>query len=235
MPLAWITYERLCGFKAKCQEKGLSIPTIKARLDCLRGALDLAVARDLIPKLPHWPRLVDTRPKRAKRAPSRAEYEAVRPFIPPHHLDWYDGAYWAGMRKGDLAKYRRFHLDMVQGLWVRLSTKTKARPELFPLPPRWRDLLEVTLELRPRGENERMFGAWTNASRDIGRACARAGIPRFTANDLRRGCRARLIVEGHEPAVIRLWMCHSDEVARTYYEAMNDDLRLQTATRMSAK
>jgi len=226
-PVGEIGYERLTEYVTAGRARGLAPTTIQTRLDLLRIALKEAQRRGLIAELPPWPRIRDTRPKKEHRAPSLREYEAVRPWIPAHHLDWYDCAYWTGMRGRDVSGTRRYHLDMERGEWVRRSTKTKARPEVFPMPARWLELLERSLEMRPRAEHERVCGLWTNPARDIGRASLAAGVPRFIGTDMRRGCRARLISEGVPTQMLQLWMCHSESIAYRHYDSVTEDLREQ--------
>lgn len=232
MLVADIDYERLCNYVRRNKDRGLAITTTITRLNSLHVAMKEAIRRGLIQALPAWPRLIDTRPARRKRAPSLAEYEAVRPFVPPHRLAYFDAAWWTGMRKADLAGTRRHHVDMKQREWLRRSTKTHAHPEIFPMPPRWFALLVLEFELRPVAEQARICGTWTNASRDIGRACEAAGVLTFGLNDMRRGCEMRLVAEGHPLPVVRLWICHTEAVARRYYETMTDDLRAAARARM---
>jgi integrase len=230
--MAEINYELLCRYRDSEKQRGMSTPTIRHRLGTLKQALDEQWKRGVIDEVPPWPKLVDTRPKRKKRAPTLAEYNAVRPHIPAHHLTWYDVAYWCGMRKLDVAGSRRYHFDLVNKDWLRRSTKTKAVPEIFPMPPRLHGLLTKAFELGAYGDTDRVCGDWPNAARDIGRACETAGVPRFTVNDLRRGCEARLMAEGHPPAWVRLWLCHSEKVGQRYYDAINDDVRAEIRAKL---
>jgi integrase len=92
---------------------------------------------------------------------------------------------------------RRKWIVHVQG------TKRQTRDRHIPVPVfarRWLRQGLAGLPLRP----------WTSVRRDLHAACARAGIPHVTPNDLRRTMGSILRARGAAPSLIGLYLGHAD-------------------------
>lgn len=94
------------------------------------------------------------------------------------------------------------------GAMVRVrGTKTKASNGIIPIAPAFQGWLLWAVE---RGAKEGpLFGRWCNPSRDLDRACKRAGIPKCTTNDLRRTHASLLRDAGVEARAIAAVLRHS--------------------------
>lgn len=103
----------------------------------------------------------------------------------PDRRDWVLVAIGTGMRRGEMARLERRHVDLRARLLHVPGTKTAAAARTIPLgatalPPLRRRLLRL------RDPKALIFGPWRNVGRDLPAACERAGIPACSPNDLRR-------------------------------------------------
>jgi integrase len=80
-----------------------------------------------------------------------------------------------------------------------------------------------------------LFGPWINVRRDLRGACARAGVPPVSPNDLRRTFGTWLRKQGVDPSLIAPAMGHADSrmVERVYGHLPPEDLRSQIAAAVS--
>lgn len=220
-----ITYERLAEYKQKegPTGRGLKVITLKKRLVLLRMALQDAVRRGIIEKVPPWPKLKnDARP--GTRCPSLAEIDQVRQVIDvDKHRLWQDIAYWTGMRKSDVSRTRWRHFSFDGDMFVRRSTKTHAQAELFPLDPALKESLLYYKELWRPQPMDYCAGMW-DASHGLARYCRRAGVEVYGPNDLRRARESHLIAAGANPTFVELLLCHGPAVAKKHYRRTTPEL-----------
>ena len=76
-------------------------------------------------------------------------------------------------------------VDLARQLVLLRGTKTKTSDRFVPIVGFSETRLEHALE-HHEGEGGLLFRPWGNVRRDLAAACARAGIPSCTPNDLRR-------------------------------------------------
>src|SRR5215813_2966808 len=91
------------------------------------------------------------------------------------------------------------------------GTKTRGAWRQIPLREHadLTELLKQVLEALPE-EQERLFEPWLNIRRDLHAACARAGVPPVSPNDLRRTFATWCWQGGMHPARIALLLGHRD-------------------------
>jgi integrase len=109
---------------------------------------------------------------------------------------------FASPRRGELEKLQWEHVDLSRRMMRVPKGKTKARivpisPELYP----WLQALHQT--------TGPVVQPWPNDKRELARACARAGVPRVTPNDLRRTFATWLKQKDVDSAVVAAMMGHS--------------------------
>ena len=93
------------------------------------------------------------------------------------------------------------------------GTKTAGARRAIPVAP---PLSAVLKQIEPK--SGRIAERWTNVRRDLGSACERAGIPRFSPNDLRRAFGSWLRQSGVDKELIAQLFGHegTDLVDSTY-------------------
>jgi integrase len=116
------------------------------------------------------------------------------------------------------------------------GTKTARSLRTIPLVFGWQRNL-VALALRDGdGEGGRIFSTWANMVRDLKKACAAVGIPRCSANDLRRTFTHWMQAEGVPDDVVAPFMGHTDSkmVKTVYGKASADELEARTLRALPA-
>jgi len=108
----------------------------------------------------------------------------------------------ASPRRGELEKLLWEHVDLARGTIKVPKGKTKSR--VVPIHP----YLRPWLEALHRGTGP-VIEPWGNDKRELARACARAGVPRVTPNDLRRTFATWLKQNDVDSAVVAAMMGHS--------------------------
>jgi integrase len=108
----------------------------------------------------------------------------------------------ASPRRGELEKLQWEHVDLVRGTIKVPKGKTKSR--VVPIHP----YLRPWLEALHQGTGP-VIEPWGNDKRELARACARAGVPRVTPNDLRRTFATWLKQSDVDSAVVAAMMGHS--------------------------
>lgn len=194
---------------------GTSEHTIHKNLTTLRAALKLATRREwfsgnilaLIPSgfsSGYTPR---------ERALSVAELDALLAALPARRAAHLAFIVATGARWGESLRARRE--DVGADAMVRLrGTKTALSARVVPVVGEGVRFLRFALERAPAGRQggaARWFDPWPrNVHRDIAAACARAGIPVCTPNDLRRTFGTWLRAAGAAPELIAPAMGHVD-------------------------
>jgi len=122
-----------------------------------------------------------------------------------------------GARWGESDRARVSDVDMARQLVLLRGTKTKTSERFVPIVGFSETLLEHALE-HHEGEGGLLFRAWGNVRRDLAAACARAGIPSCTPNDLRRTFGTWWRQHEVEPHLIGSLLGHEDSrmVERVY-------------------
>lgn len=210
--------------------------TIQKELSTLRGALRLAKRRgeyhaDLDAVMPEF--AVKYRPR--TRALSEAEAEALLVALRPRLRRIVAFILATGATfPSEVLPFSLADYDEARQLVHLRGTKRAARDRWVPIVTdagrRW---LDVALE-RARAKGP-VFARWQSVGRDLKAACARAGIPDATPNDLRRTVGTLLRAAGVEPQVIGMVLGHADSrmVERVYGRLDPERLRDLLAQRVS--
>lgn len=108
----------------------------------------------------------------------------------------------ASPRHGELEALRWEHVDLARGVLLVPKGKTIGRAvAIHPVLRPW-------LEAMHAGSGP-VIERWGNVRRDLPRACERAGVPRVTANDLRRTFASWLVQAGTSLLVVSRLLGHS--------------------------
>lgn len=109
---------------------------------------------------------------------------------------------FASPRVGELEALRWEHVDLSRGVIAIPRGKTRGRPiAIHPMLQPWLKALHA-------GAGP-VIEPWGNVRRDLGRAAARAGVPRVTPNDLRRTFASWLVQGGTPLLVVSRLLGHS--------------------------
>jgi integrase len=205
--------------------------TIAKELITLRGALRMALragtyTRPLDAVLPKWD--AGYEPRTATLSPDRVR--ALLSALPPHRADYVRFCVATGARHSEAASVRRG--DIATDHVHLQSTKTRRKgvgDRDVPITPLNAWLLEgITLPLRTWEAGSR--------TRDLAAACKRAGVPRVTANDLRRTYATWLAEAGLDEKLLQRTLGHSpgSPTTRRVYaqmsaQSLGDVVRAQLA------
>ena len=110
---------------------------------------------------------------------------------------------FASPRVGELEAMRwERDVDLARGVLQIPEGKTRGRPvAIHPMLRPWLEALHAG--------NGPVIEPWANVRRDLGRAAARAGVPRVTPNDLRRTFASWLVQGGTPLLVVSRLLGHS--------------------------
>lgn len=211
--LASISPELVDGYISARRAEGAASNTIARELTCLRQLLRLAkrgraFRGDLAEVMP---------------VGFSAEYEPVKRTLRPDDLP----ALWAALRTdeerawvalalstaadaSDIERATRADYDAERGVFMLHGTKTSTRAAEVPILAHVRELFEYALARLPV--------VWARASKGLGEACKRAGLPHLSPKDLRRTAASWLIASGApQPLVSRFLRHRNDAMVRTVY------------------
>lgn len=212
-PLSHITARVVDDYTYRRLDEGASRSTIGKELTTLRVALKVAARRG------EWSGSVDAvmpdrwavnyEPRRT--ALSHWDALALIQALEPHRSQHAAFLLATGMRWGESLRALPGDVDGRQWLVRVRGTKTDAAAATVPIVGPARYFLAWGAKGLP-------FPAWGNVRRDLAAACARAGIPAVTPNDLRRTHATWLRMAGVEPSLIAGVLRHRDSrmVERVY-------------------
>lgn len=188
----------------------LAIPRFVAESKARERRLSLDEVAALLPAL------IDTR-----RRSTAADLAARR-------RRWLMVALYLGGRLSEVERIRWEDLDL-EARAVRLrGTKTRRADRHLPLAEPLAELLDQVPVADRHGP---IAGAWPNVRRDLAQACARAGIPRCSPNDLRRTFASWLVNARVPLKVIAELLGHSSTrmVDRVYGHVERDSMAAAAA------
>lgn len=211
--LASISPELVDDYISTRRSEGAASNTIARELTCLRQLLRLAkrgraFRGDLAEVMP---------------VAFAAEYEPVKRILRPSDLP----ALWQALRTdeerawvalalstaadaSDIERATRADYDDARGVFMLHGTKTSTRAAEVPILAHVRELFEYALARLPV--------SWPRASKGLGEACKRAGLPHLSPKDLRRTAASWLIASGApQPLVSRFLRHRNDAMVRTVY------------------
>jgi integrase len=140
---------------------------------------------------------------------------ALLAVLSPEQRDAVTCVLLLGVRKGELARLEARHLDHEREAVHVPGTKTEGALRWVPAHRDAWEVLTRRAKARPSGP---LFGPWENMTRDLARACKRAGVPRVSANDLRRTFVSWLANESESPLTVARLAGHTSTrmVERVY-------------------
>lgn len=152
-----------------------------------------------------------------KRALNRQELLALLSVLEPHRAAVVAICVALGVRWGEAM--RLIPSDIGTETAMIRGTKTAGARRTVPILSLYRPLLDAAVPYLP-------LEPWGNVGRDLGRACARAGIERCTPNDLRRTHATLLVEAGVDRDVVRRLLGHTTTtmVDRVYGQPSPDAL-----------
>ncbi len=207
---------------ARLVKEGASPRLVQSELARLRQAWRWGLAEELLPErvLPVYRIAVDEKEfVICHRTPRPAEVEAVLGHVRGEPGLAIRVLAVTGARVGEACKLTAADLDRFQGT-VRLGEKTT--PRWFPLERSDPVLFqELSRRARARPLDARLLDLHQHAREQVRnrlrRACASAGVPRFTPHGLRRMVVNRLIDAGVDAATAASLTGHSVEVMLRFY------------------
>lgn len=166
-----------------------------------------AMLQFLVPPIPKTAKPL-TLAKRKARLNSRALYCLLIAYASP--------------RRGELEALRWEHVDLGRGVIRVPKGKTIARTVAIA------DMLRPWLEAMHGGTGP-VVEPWANMGRDLPRACERAGVPRCTANDLRRTFASWLVQAGVSNRIVARLLGHTTTRMVDLVYGQLDDATLEAA------
>jgi integrase len=161
----------------------------------------------------------ETGHKPRERWLTRDEYKKLLTFLPRKRQAHLAYSIAIGGRMSEVARALNGDIG-VDTVLVR-GTKTAAARQRIPVTEIMKPLLVRVLSWsRTQGhtESDLLFEPWTNINRDLKDACARAGIPPVSTNDLRRTFAQWHADAGIEPSLLAPMLRHTtDKLAQTTY------------------
>jgi len=117
-------------------------------------------------------------------------------------------------------------------VWVR-GTKTSSRARWIPRVSVFADFMDHALEYADVDDGL-LFGRWGKMARDVRNACRKAGVPEFTARDIRRSCATWMAKAGVRFEIAAKFMGHASMamLLKVYAKFAPDDLGKAIKERM---
>lgn len=221
-----VTHRVLEGYIAARRGEGAAQTTIKKELRVCGAVLKLAARNGQLTRAVEAivPELADTyQPRRRSLTP-----EALRRLLAELPADRAAHVAWlvaTGSRWGESLRARRVDVSRTE---VRIhGTKTTLAARTVPRLELTRELLLLALTSAVGRRDGGLFRQWGNVRRDLAQACARAGLPPVTPNDLRRTLATWLRESGVDASLVATVLGHRDSrmVERVYGRLEGEALR----------
>lgn len=217
-----ITRERVERYIAARLAEGAHTHSVHKELVVLRGALTAARARgvfhgqaDVVPPFSaqYTPRTTYLTPDQFAELAGHLVRNPPGPRAPELRRERWERRRqgrllycmliaFASPRVGELEALDWQHVDLQRGVIAIPRGKTRGRPIAIHA------MLRPWLEALHAGAGP-VIEPWGNVQRDLGRAAARAGVPRVTPNDLRRTFASWLVQGGTPLLVVSRLLGHS--------------------------
>jgi len=218
LPMIKITAARVLEYIDTRQKDGVTDFTIKKELGHLGqvlriarhvGAFHLDVNRVLPPYFTgaHKP---------VERWPTPEEVELLAPHLEPYRLAHLLYILATGARLQESIRAERTDVDYVRKVVRMHGSKTAASKGDVPITEITRPILEAALARAPG--DKPLFRPWGKLHRDLAAACVRAGIPKLTPNDFRRGlARWHKLAGVNNETVSKMLRHTTDKLVQTVY------------------
>ena len=123
---------------------------------------------------------------------------------------WVAYALVTGADVGDIDRAQPEDYDAAQQIVRVRGTKTETRDAPVPIMPEMRELFEFA--------HARLPLSWPRASKGVGEACKRAGLPHLSPKDLRLTAASWLVADGANISLVSRFLRHSgDTMVRKVY------------------
>jgi integrase len=206
-PMTSITAERVDAYIATRRTEGAGSNTISRELTCLRQMLKHAkrageYAGDIASVMPLG---------------FSAEYKPVTRTLRQEDLPkllaalktdeqraWVCLAISFAADLSDIEKMLPEHFDHERQQMHVYGTKTDTRDAWLPVLPLFAELVAWAVPHLPV--------SWPRASKALGEACTRAGLPHLSPKDLRRSAASWLLVEGANQSLVSRFLRHSSDI-----------------------
>jgi integrase len=212
-PLANITAGAIDDYITARRREGAKNNTIARELTCLRQMLRLAkrageFAGDLDQVMPVG---FSAEYKPVERVLDMADFERLWSALQnDEHRAWVAMALTFCADQSDIERMRQDDHDPERNDFLVRGTKTATREARLPVLPHMETLFRFALPRLPV--------SWPRASKALGEACKRAGIPHISPKDLRRTGATLLAEHGADISLISRFLRHgSDTMARKVY------------------
>jgi integrase len=198
---------RYCDQRLK---EGAARETVRKELVTLRAALREAERTGVI-RFPPARVLPEFDAKYVPRTRwlTTNECDRLLAQLHPDRRRWVLVAVYAGCRLGEVERLAWDHVEQLRRgkAWLQVpGTKTKGSRRPVPVA----GPLAAELARTPKSERVGpLVRPWSNITRDLGAACKRAGVPRVTANDLRRTFASWLKQRGVDSAAVAKLLGHT--------------------------
>jgi integrase/recombinase XerC len=211
--LATITPGAVEDYIQQRSREGAKNNTISRELTCLRQMLKIAkrakvYALDLDEVMP-----MDFSPeyKPVTRTLRLEDFPKLWAELPgDQERAWVAYALVTGADVGDVERAEPQDYDLARQVVRVRGTKTATRDAEVPIMPDMRELFEWA--------HARLPLSWPRASKGLGEACRRAGIPHLSPKDLRRTAASMLVAGGANISLVSRFLRHSsDTMARKVY------------------
>ena len=199
-----LTLDLMHDYIGRRLDEGAARETIRKELTVLRQALKLARKRavlrldpgDIFPEFE-----VRYTPRTAWLTPEQVG-DLLRQ-LEPHRQRWVMVAVYTGARRSEVERIDWRDLDFNTGDVRIRGSKTAGSFRTMPIHSR------LLAALEPRAVRGPIVQPWPNLGRDLPLACRLAGVPRVTANDLRRTFASWLLQAGVSNFVVARLLGHA--------------------------
>ena len=222
--LSTLDHDCVLRFIRRREDEGAHSHSVHRELTTLRRALAAAARGRMFGRDPRsvMPRYAANYVPRTRYL-SCFELAAVCDHLDPSRAAMLFFMVSTSARLGEALRAQRADVDR-DAISLR-GTKTARSLRRVPITPMFRPLIERAMR-DAGGIPPLLFRPWGNMRRDIAAACARAGCPPFTANDLRRTTGTWLLQLGVPMEVVAKVMGHASTAMlyRVYGQLGSDDL-----------
>lgn len=187
-------------------QEGAARETCRKELVVLRQALRFAKRRGWLPEVSldrYFPSFAAPYRPRDRYLTAEQAAALLAELAPGRRL-WVCVAAWAGLRLSEVEGLRWTDVDFDTAVLRVRGNKTDGSFRIVGLAP---DLLALLRDRRAVAGP--IVQPWPNVRRDLAVACARAGVPRVTPNDLRRTFASWLVQAGESNFVVSKLLGHS--------------------------
>lgn len=218
-PIGSITPGTIDAYLARRREEGAKNNTIARELSCLRQMLRLA-KRDGV----YEPDIAEVMPvgfsakyKPVTRTLALADVPKLLAALRnDQERAWVCLAISLGADVGDVERATVADYDPIRGVMMVHGTKNISRAAEVPVLEHVRPLFEFALPHLPV--------SWPRASKGVGEACKRAGLPHLSPKDLRRSAASWLVAAGADQGHVGRFLRHkSDTMVRLVYGQMRPE------------